>query len=178
MATSLRSSRITIDLQEYKQPWIEHCRKHRTTPSEAFRLIIAKLTANTASAAPASITDDAHDGKVRKEIRLTASEVAAAEALAAHEGYTLTRWMVALVRARLTCGAQLGQQELELLAQSNLHLLSMARSLQQVARVMAAAPEASHAQLAKGIEKLHGTIQRHTADVTKLIAANVRRWRA
>ena len=162
----------------YKQPWIEHCRKHGTTPSEAFRMVIAKLTANAASEGPVLMADDAHDGKVRKEIRLTASEVAAAEALATREGYTLTRWMAALVRARLTSGAQLGQQELELLAQSNMHLLSMVRSLQQVARVVESVPETSHAQLTEGIEKLHKTIQRHTAGVTKLIAANVRRWRA
>ena len=47
MATTLRPNRINIDLQVYKQPWLDYCKAHAISPSEAFRQIVAKLTART-----------------------------------------------------------------------------------------------------------------------------------
>jgi hypothetical protein len=44
LSTTLRPNRINIDLQEYKQPWLDYCKAHGITPSAAFRQIVAKLT--------------------------------------------------------------------------------------------------------------------------------------
>lgn len=96
--------------------------------------MIAKLTAAAISDAAMPMDDAGHD-KIREVVRHTPSEVAAAETLAAHEGLMLTRWITALVQARLDGGAQLGQQELELLARSNLHLLAIASGLRQMVKV-------------------------------------------
>jgi hypothetical protein len=125
-----------------------------------------------------SAMDDAGHDKIRKEVRLTPSEVAAAEALAAHEGFTLTRWITALVQARLAGGAQLGQQELELLARSNLHLLAIANGLRRMVKVLHLVPSVDSDAVVQKVDSLHQTIRQHTVDVANLIAANARRWRA
>jgi hypothetical protein len=177
MPASIRSTRITVDLLDYKQQWIDYCHANKTTPSEAFRQIIAKLTSDTLIKAP-MLTDDAGHDKIRKEVRLTPSEVAAAETLAAHEGFTLTRWITALVQTRLAGGAQLGQQELELLARSNLHLLAIANGLRRMVKVLHLVPNVESDTVVKKIDSLHQTIRQHTVDVAGLIAANARRWRA
>lgn len=67
--------------------------------------------------------------KVRKEVRLTKSELARADALAKRAGFSLNRWIFALINARLDGSPQLGQQELEGLARSNLQLLAVGRNL-------------------------------------------------
>lgn len=177
MPASIRSTRITVDLLDYKQQWIDYCHANNTTPSEGFRQVIAKLTAAAITEAPMPMHDAGHD-KIRKEIRLTPSEIAAAETLAAHEGFTLTRWITALVQARLAGVAQLGQQELELLARSNLHLLAIARGLQQMVKVLHLVPNVDNAAVVKKVDSLQQTIRQHTIDVSSLIAANARRWRA
>ena len=177
MPASIRSTRITVDLLDYKQRWIDYCYANNTTPSEAFRQVVAKLTAAAITEAPMPIAD-AGPEKIRKEVRLTPSEVAAAETLAAHEGFTLTRWITALVQARLAGGAQLGQQELELLSRSNLHLLAIASGLRQMVKVLHLAPTVDSEVVVKKIDSLHKTIRQHTVDVSGLIAANARRWRA
>jgi hypothetical protein len=177
MPASIRSTRITVDLLEYKQQWIDYCHANNTTPSEGFRQVIAKLTAAGITEAPMPMADAGHD-KIRKEVRLTPSEVAAAESLAAHEGFTLTRWITALVQTRLTGGAQLGQQELELLARSNLHLLAISSGLRQMVKVLHLVPNVDSEAVVRKIDSLHQTIRQHTIDVSDLIAANARRWRA
>ena len=177
MPASNRSTRITVDLLEYKQQWIDYCHANNTTPSEGFRQVIAKLTAAGITEAPMPMADAGRD-KVRKEVRLTPSEVAAAESLAAHEGFTLTRWITALVQTRLTSGAQLGQQELELLARSNLHLLAISSGLRQMVKALHLVPNVDSEAVVRKIDSLHQTIRQHTIDVSDLIAANARRWRA
>jgi hypothetical protein len=177
MPASIRSTRITVDLLDYKQRWIDYCHANKTTPSEAFRQVIAKLTAAAITEAPIPMDDAGHE-KIRKEVRLTPSEIRAAETLAAHEGFTLTRWITALVQARLAGGAQLGQQELELLARSNLHLLTIASGLRQMVKVLHLAPDVDSEVVVRKIDSLQQIIRQHTVDVSGLIAANARRWRA
>jgi hypothetical protein len=77
---------------------------------------------------------EARSKKLRVELRLTKGESAAANAIARHEGFSLTRWIVALINARLYATPQLGQRELETLAQSNMQMLAIGRNLNQLAR--------------------------------------------
>jgi hypothetical protein len=174
MTSTARPNRINVDLQHYKQPWIDYCSAHGTTPSEAFRMVVAKLTGGLVASHPDE--GSAERGKVRREIRLTYAELQAVEALAEQEGFALSRWIVALVRARLGCGAQLGQQELELLARSNMQLLAIGRNLNQVARAVRANPGGRPECRPELIQSVNDLIHEHADKVAKVLASNVQRW--
>lgn len=177
MSASLRPNRINIDLQGYKRPWLDYCKQHGLSPSEAFRRVVAKLTAG----ANASRNDDiepAGNGaeKLRKEIRLTEAEFRQADELACKEGFALARWIVALVRARLSGTAQLGQHELELLARSNMQILALGRSLNQIAKAMQLAPDTRLIWRPELIDQLQAALKSHAAAVAAVLAANISRW--
>ncbi len=174
MTTALRANRINIDLGEYKQAWLNHCKAHSITPSEAFRRIVAKLT--TGAASEPNLQEALESAKrVRREIRLTRSELARAELIAKQEGFSLTRWIVALINARLDKTPQLGQRELEALARSNMQMLAIGRNLNQLARA------ANHGiPIDTGgtdlIEALRTAVMQHVEQVACVITANTRRW--
>ena len=173
-----RDTRITVDLLEHKQAWLDYCEANGTTSSAAFRQIVQSLLAKQDQAQALTIADnDPEKATVRKKISLTPSEAERVESVAKVEGFSSTRWIVALIRARLTGTPQLGQQELEALAQSNLQLLKIGRNLNQVARALNTSPEAQRTFRVDGIEKLHGLIERHAKAVSAAMTANTDRWR-
>ena len=176
MRTAARPNRINIDLGEYKSRWLAYCRHNQLTPSEAFRLIVAKLTAEIAIASM-SDTHARDKAKVRKEIRLTPLEAARIEAIAVQEGYSLTRWIIALIRARLDSTAQFGQRELEALGASNLNLLRIGRNVNQIARAVNSGNTELLAMLQPVLQELIALVQSHTRTVSRLIDANLERWR-
>jgi hypothetical protein len=173
-----RDGRITIDLLDYKSPWVEHCKTNGTTPSEAFRLVVAKVVGAPEHELEEPAAASQKTGKIRKQVRLTSKECRDAEALAASEGFSLTRWIAALVRARLGQGAQLGQFELEHLARSNLQILALGRTLNQLARVANANPQALQSYQAKQIAQTATLVKEHANVVSKVIQSNVNQWRA
>jgi hypothetical protein len=177
MATTLRPNRINIDLQGYKQPWLEYCKAHDVTPSEAFRQIVAKLTGGTAQRPAPLAEDSAVSKKIRREIRLTKSELSRAEANARRDGFSLTRWIVALINARLDATPQLGQREIEVLARSNLQMLAIGRNLNQIARAANAGTYTGRSGGADVIEELHTAVMQHARQVAQVMTANVARWR-
>src|SRR5450830_1279644 len=173
MTAATRPNRLNIDLKDLKQPWLDYCLAHGVTPSEAIRQIVAKLTkANPPKESPPEGIDRR---LVRREIRLTPSEEAGIKACAASEGFSASRWIVALIRARLNKAPQLGQRELELLAMSNLQLLAIGRKLNQLAR--AANGGVTIADGGRDIVgELRKAISQHTERVAAVITANVSRW--
>jgi hypothetical protein len=177
MATTQRTNRLNVDLQEYKQLWLDYCKAHSITPSAAFRQIVAKLTGGDV-AADARVDEGTRSKKVRVELRLTRSEVAAVGAIARREGYSPTRWIVALINARLHATPYLGQQELEALARSNLQMLAIGRNLNQLARAANAGVSITRSGGPDVIEALGVAVKRHAEAVALVMAANVRRWRA
>lgn len=173
-----RDTRITVDLLENKQAWLDYCEARGTTPSAAFRQIVQSLlTKQSDPPALAVAADEPEKATVRKKISLTPSEAAHVEAVAQAEGFSSTRWIVALIRSRLTQAPQFGQQELEALAQSNLQLLKIGRNLNQVAKALNTSPEAHRAFKVDAIEKLQGWIERHAKTVSAAMTANLDRWR-
>ncbi len=176
MTSALRPNRINIDLQGYKQPWLDYCKAHSITPSEAFRQIVAKLTGGDSTVEAAPVALEALPAKVRREIRLTRSELARAETVARREGFSLTRWIVALIKARLDATPQLGQGELEALARSNLQMLAIGRNLNQLAR---AANNGIHIGTSGRdvIEGLRTAVMHHAGTVANVMTANTGRWR-
>jgi hypothetical protein len=177
---SSRPNRINIDLQAHKQPWLDYCKARGVSPSEAFRQVVAKLTAAAAAGAsnpPDTESASEKGNKVRREVRLTLSELQSANALAQRAGFSLNRWIVALINARLESTPQLGQQELEGLARSNLQLLAIGRNLNQLARAAnQGVPIQGHAP-GDVIDAVRTAVSQHTAQVAQVLAANVARWR-
>lgn len=177
MGATYRSSRITIDLLDYKEPWVAHCRRHGTTPSAAFRQVVAKLTAGAQPDEPVAVMD-AGAAKVRREIRLTPVEFAMASAIARSEGYSVGRWMTAVILVRLGAGHQLGQQELEALGRSNLLLLATGRNLSQIAKALNATTASGRRVPDVRVAELRAQILNHTNLVARVLANNLERWRA
>jgi hypothetical protein len=172
-----RPTQVTMDLQGYKQPWLDWCDARGMKPSDAFRKIVAKLVSQPVDAVRAVQFDQPEKPAARREVKLTPSEDKALEALAATEGFSPTKWIVSLIRGRLTGTAQYGQRELELLDRSNMRLLAIGRNLNQVAKALNASPADYSLYRVELIEDLQKTIKEHTRTVSDAIAANVSRWR-
>ncbi len=176
-----RPNRINIDLQGYKASWVAYCERNGTTPSDAFRQIVAKLIEGEQkgdSQLPRGVAADEPEKPSRRcEVRLTASEITAAQAVAAREGFALPRWIVGLLRARLTGTPQFGQSELEALAKSNLHLLAIGRNLNQVAKALNASTADRSAYRIDLVEQIRDVIAEHTSKVALLMSANTERWK-
>lgn len=178
-----RDSRITVDLLEHKQAWLDYCESHGTTPSAAFRQIVQtvlrKQTGQSSTGllpGPVAV-DEPEKATVRKKIGLTPSEAERVEVAASAEGFSPTRWIVALIRAKLTGKPQFGQQELEALMQSNMRLLQIGRNLNQLAKALNTSPEHEHRVRVEMIERLTSDIKDHAQVVSNEMAANVERWR-
>lgn len=176
MTATPRPNRMNIDLQQYKQPWLNYCKANRTTPSEAFRQVVAKLTGE--STIPLSSIESNVSGKVRKEIKLTSEEVAAVAAAASHDGFQSGRWIVALIRARLDKGAQLGQGELEALSRSNMQLLALGRNVNQIARLLHANPGVTTESKLAELDRVSHVVKDHVTVVSRVLEANINRWSA
>ena len=174
VTSATRSGRLNVDLQEFRQVWLDHCRANGTTPSKAFRAVVAKLLNVSDKSAPEGDLDGR--GKLRKEIRLTAQECSAAEAMAAREGFNLSRWIVALIRSRLAGGPQLGQQELELLARSNMQMLALGRTLNQLAKAAHAEPGVLRSFQIAQIEQTAALVREHVTCVSSVLQSNTARW--
>ena len=173
-----RRSPISVDLMSYKAPWLAWCRRQGTTPSQAFREVARRLTAAEPSESPKlRVTGPAEPSAKRLSARLTASELAAVERLAAAESMKPARWLVALVRSYLTREPQLGQAELAALSQSNAALRALGRNLNQVARALNTSPQVRVLFRVELIDELDRTVKAHAETVSKLLAANIERWR-
>lgn len=174
MPSTPRPNRINVDLQQYKQPWIDYCKANHVTPSDALRQVVAKLTGHEmGSARP---PDFEPLGKVRKEVRLTQEEIAAVSAIAEEEGFHFSRWIVALIRARVGRGPQLGQRELEALARSNMYLLALGRNIHQIAKSLHANPNGIDGAKLAEIAAVGAAIKNHADLVNEVMEANIKRW--
>lgn len=177
MSSSLRPNRINIDLQGFKQPWLDYCKARGVTPSEAFRQIVAKLTAAESAQPSPREPADAGTARIRNEVRLTKGERHRAEAIAKREGFSLSRWIVALINARLNGTPQLGQQELEGLARSNMQMLAIGRNLNQLARAANQGRTLHSFVQSPLIDGIQAAIHQHTGQVARVMSANISRWR-
>ena len=173
MPSTPRQNRITVDLQEYKEPWLQYCKANETTPSEALRQVAAKLTK---SMPPTPKEELAPLGKIRKAIKFTQEEIFGIEAAAQADGFVFNRWIIALVRARLGKGAQLGQPELEALARSNMQVMAVGRNINQIVRELRSNPSLVNDAWLTEVAGVKRLIDEHATTVAKVLEANVRRW--
>jgi hypothetical protein len=176
--TNHSNSVLSVQLGSLKQDWVSYCRSRGISPSDATRQVIRKLIEREplAAATPHIDLQSTSRAKARIEIRVTLAEHRAVAAIATAEGFSVNSWIVALIRARLSGSPQLGQGELEQLALSNSRLLAIGRNLNQIARVLNAAPIELARVRPEAIESLEKEISSHTAAVAMLIQSNVKRW--
>ena len=174
-----RTTTVTVDLGELKAPWQAWCDEHKVTPSHALRNALRQAMDRRATRAPTlrlRITPKPERANARMEVNLTPSELAALKKMAGHEGYVPTKWVVAMIRTKLTGQPHVGQPELEGLARSNQQLLALGRNLNQIARVLNTSPQHQAAFRVEVITELSRVIQAHTKKVSDVLRGTVERW--
>lgn len=169
---------LSVNLGLLYEPWKRYCDAHGVSRSDATRQVIRKLVTrgSEVAAEDRSTSILTGDPKVRVEIRLLADEHRVVSEQAATAGFSINSWVIALIRARLTGSAQFGQAELENLAISNSRLLAIGRNLNQITRLLNAAPTELAQLRPESIETLASEIKSHTVAVGALIQSNVQRW--
>ena len=174
-----RTTTVTVDLGELKAPWQAWCQAHGIMPSHALRNALRQAMDQSATRAPAPrnrVIPKRERATARIELNLTTSELAVLKRMAGHEGYVPTKWLVAMVRTKLTGEPHVGQPELEILARSNQQLLAFGRNLNQIAKVLNTAPQNRAAFRVEVITELSRVIQAHTKKVSDLLRGTVERW--
>lgn len=174
-----RTTTVTVDLGELKAPWQAWCQEHGITPSHALRNALREAMDRRATGAPAPrlrVTPRKERATARIELNLTTSELAALKKMAGHEGYVPTKWLVAMVRTKLTGQPHVGQPELERLTRSNQQLLALGRNLNQIAKVLNTSPQNRTAFRVEVITELSRVIRAHTDKVSDLLRGTVERW--
>lgn len=174
-----RTTTITVDLGGLKALWQAWCEQQGVTPSHALRNALRQAMDRRATRAPAPrlrITPKSERANARMEVNLTPSELAALKKMAGHEGYAPTKWVVAMVRTKLTGQPQIGQPELETLARSNQQLLALGRNLNQIAKALNTSPQHQAAFRVEVITELSRVIEAHTKKVSDVLRGAVERW--
>lgn len=174
-----RLNTISADLGALKQPWLAWCATQKRTPSEALRQVLAKVMHEdlpVSGPCGAEVRDRAEKPRVRVELHLTESEHRTLTPLARAEGFPVTKWIIALIRARLLGHPQFGQLELEALARSNQQLLAIGRNLNQLAKALNTSPHDRRAFRVDLITELSSRIQSHTKTVSSVMRGNLERW--
>ncbi|WP_421046889.1 plasmid stabilization protein [Paraburkholderia sp. A1RI-2L] len=114
------------------------------------------------------------ESRSRVEIRLTAAELSAVEQCATALGLSGNRWIVSLIRARLTREPQLGDHELHALSLSTQQLAGISRLLGQLAR--AGGAELACHDLGCDWADMRKQIDDHLRATAAVIRTNLDRW--
>ncbi len=176
--TAKRATTVTVDLGELKAPWQAWCQDQGITPSHALRNAIRQAMDGKAIQVPprTRISPRRERATARMELNLTTSELAALKKMAGYEGYLPTKWLVAMIRTKLTDQPHVGQPELERLTRSNQQLLALGRNLNQIAKVLNTSPKNRDAFRVEVITELSRVIRAHTDEVSDVLRGTVERW--
>lgn len=169
---------------ETKARWLALCAQRRTNPGAALRrAVLAELEREMPAeqGAPGrggrhrQVVDRPDDGeKVRLELRLTPSELAAVEASAEAESCSKQFWIICALRGALTHEPQYTMECAKAVWNSNSQLLAIGRNLNQIAKALNAGGVGT--VTTQRIDELRSVIQAHTSLVSKLSNASVQRW--
>lgn len=170
-----------IALGSLKEPFYEWCEANGKKPSAVIRELIAKEMAGQGASAPKFKIEEGEGetaaSKKRRELKLTPSEDEAVNYMADLEGYSPQRWIIALIRARLTGAPEFNDAEAQALVRSTTQVAAIGRNLNQIAKALNANLNEAKYFRVDMIEALEKLIKDHTMTVSKLVAANVDRWR-
>jgi len=173
--------RTTVELGALHEPLLAACKARGVNPSEAIRGLVADSLSDAKADRETPVGRElprvVDRGTRRVEIRLTDSEYSLAKSVAAADGFTLARWISALVRSRLGGGQQLGEMELQALAESSYQLRAVGRNLNQITRAINAGNDAEGRSQLAIVGELSEQIDRHLGKVGRLLESNIERWK-
>lgn len=168
--------RITVRLGSLRKGWASFCKSRDVSEAEGVRILIGNALKPTKQGGIVCDTDETKP-KARLELRLTVSELDTLKTRAEGAGFTVNRYIVAMIRAGLTESAQFGEQELMTLADSNYQLSAIGRNLNMLARDLKATPGTIEPYRFKVLEHLKKQIDEHLKYTHGLIQANLARWK-
>lgn len=173
-----RRSPISVDLMGQRDAWLTWCAARSTTPSQAFRDLVRRVTESSGALPerPLSSTGAPEPSARRLSARVTGSELTEIQRRATAEHMKPARWLVGLIRSHLTHESQFGDAELSALSQSNAALRALGRNLNQVAKALNTSPHERLVFKVDLIEELDRSVKSHAEKVSKLLAANIERW--
>lgn len=184
MASSRRNpNNMEVSLGPLKSRFSEWCKTKNKKPSEVIReLICREIGEHSENTHPFQIDATVRDGeassqKFRRVLRLTPSEDRAVCQMAELEGYSPQRWIVALIRARLTGAPEFNESEVQALVKSTTQVAAIGRNLNQIAKALNANPNEAKYFRVEVISEVSKLINEHLHRTSALIAANVDRWK-
>lgn len=172
-----RSDRIDVPLGDMKDEFTAWCQRQGVTVNDAVRQMVARVLDADPYALP-HVVSAGGDERVPVKVQFSRDEYEAVSQVAKHRGFTLSRFLVAMVRAQVTGRPQLGEREVDVLETSNYQLAAIGRNLNQLARTLNANP-ALAAQRGRLIVvgALRREIDAHLKAVHDMQRANLARWR-
>lgn len=172
-----RSDRIDVPLGDMKGEFTAWCKRQGVTVNDAVRQMVARVLGMDVRQLPHVASADG-DGRVSVKVQFSRDEYEAVSRTAGHMGFTLSRFLVAMVRAQITGDPQLGERELAALEASNYQLAAIGRNLNQIARALNAQPvAAAQPHRLALVDALRGEIDAHLKAVHAMQRANLARWR-
>ncbi|CAB3773905.1 MULTISPECIES: plasmid mobilization relaxosome protein MobC [Burkholderia] len=171
-----RSERIDVSLGDMKGELTVWCQRRGVSVNDAVRLMVAQALGAEVGQLPHVERPDS-DERISVKVQFSQGEYEAVSQIAKHMGFTLSRFMVAMVRAQITSHPQLGDRETAVLEASNYQLAAIGRNLNQLARTLNANP-ALAAQRGRLIvvDVLRREITAHLKAVHEMQRANLQRW--
>jgi hypothetical protein len=172
---TLGDGRITVRLGELKPRWEAHCAALDLPAAAVVRdAIVAALAQESPPTAKCDVphTRERH----RLSIRLSVSEYAALKSYAERDGISVNRWVVSLLRARITRRPQLVTAELEAFSRSTAALGGIGRNLNQIAKVLNSHPEGVPTYRFNVLKALEVEIAETRTVIRALLATDHERW--
>jgi len=172
-----RSDRIDVPLGDMKGEFTAWCQRQGVTVNDAVRQMVARVLGMDIRQLPHVASADG-DERISIKVQFSRGEYEAVSQTAEHMGFTLSRFLVAMVRAQIAGDPQLGAREVAALETSNYQLAAIGRNLNQLARTLNANP-ALAAQRGRLIvvDALRREIDAHLKTVHDMQRANLTRWR-
>lgn len=167
-----------VDLGPLKAQWTTWCKSQGLTQSQAVRRLIEEATADN-NRVPSTVAErqgTPKESTKRMELRLTESEARHVKAHAQAAGCRPQRWLIALIRSKLTSAPPVVGPERETLAESNYQLMAIGRNLNQIAHRMNTDPGRYGVQ-AQQLTKLEKLIRDHIGQARTVLGRGTERWK-
>lgn len=172
-----RSDRIDVPLGDMKGEFTAWCQRQGVTVNDAVRQMVARVLGTDVRQLP-HVPSAGGDERVSIKVQFSRGEYEAVSQTAEYMGFTLTRFLVAMVRAQIMGDPQLGARELAALEASNYQLAAIGRNLNQIARALNAQPlAAARPHRLALVDSLRREIDAHLKAVHDMQRANLTRWR-
>ena len=177
MSTELRQIKARVPA-EFKARWQTRCASMPLSANSALVLAMSRFMGekdHPISFRFVSLPESRDATRVRQEVRLAGSEVAAIDKLAQACGTSRRKYIVNIVRGHLLREPQLGMTELAVLGESNKQLAAFGRHFNQIARKLNSGEDVEARSIAHALNKVKEEINKHLAWVHTVMRSNLDR---